>query len=67
MESLDTRQETFTATPMAIAEQAYLRLELERRQSRLKSALVSPLASASFTALLDQVDAALARLDQGTY
>jgi sigma-B regulation protein RsbU (phosphoserine phosphatase) len=67
MASLDTRQETFTATPMAIAEQAYLRSELERRQTRLKSALVSPLAPASLTALLDEVDAALARIDHGTY
>src|ERR1700733_6249397 len=52
MASLDTRQEKFPATPRAIAKQAYLRTELERRQTRLKSALVSPLASASLATLL---------------
>ena len=67
MESLDANQETFMAATMPIAEQAYLRSELERRQSRLKSALGSPQASASLTALLGEVDAALTRLDQGTY
>ena len=55
------------ATPVAIAEQAYLRSELERRQTRLKSVLASPQASPSLTALLDEVDAALARMDDGTY
>jgi phosphoserine phosphatase RsbU/P len=67
MESLDTNQDAPMAAPAAIAEQAYLRGELERRQARLKSALVSPLASASLSALLDEVDAALARMESGTY
>jgi sigma-B regulation protein RsbU (phosphoserine phosphatase) len=67
MESLDTKQDTPMAVPIAIAEQAYLRSELESRQVRLKSALVSPQASASLSTLLDEVDAALARMENGTY
>jgi sigma-B regulation protein RsbU (phosphoserine phosphatase) len=67
MESLDTKQEPSMAAPIAIAEQTYLRSELERRQARLKSVLISPLAGASLSTLLDEVDAALARMDQGTY
>jgi len=51
---------------IAVAEQAYLRSELERRRTRLQSALSSP-ASGSLTSLLDEVDAALARMDEGTY
>jgi sigma-B regulation protein RsbU (phosphoserine phosphatase) len=51
----------------AIADQPYLRSELERRRTRLQSALSSPPASASLTTLLDEVDAALARMDDGTY
>ena len=72
MESLDTKLEPSMAVSVAIAEQAYLRSELERRQTRLKSALSAPLANASvsvtsLSALLDEVDAALARMDDGTY
>jgi len=52
---------------MVTAEQAYLRSELERRHDRLQSALLSPSADASLSSLLDQVDAALTRMDQGTY
>ena len=52
---------------MATAEQAYLRSELQRRHDRLQSALRSPSAEASLSSLLDQVDAALTRMDQGTY
>jgi phosphoserine phosphatase RsbU/P len=52
---------------MATAEQAYLRSELERRHDRLQSALRSPSADASLSSLLAQVDAALTRMDQGTY
>src|SRR5262249_20540491 len=50
-----------------IPEQAYLRTELERRQSRLKSALAAPQAPPALSTLLNEVDAALARMDQGTY
>ena len=67
MESLDTKQETSGEGFMAVAEQAYLRSELERRQMRLKSALLSPAPNASLSSLLDEVDAALARMDSGTY
>jgi phosphoserine phosphatase RsbU/P len=52
---------------IAVAEQAYLRSELERRRTRLQSALSSPPASGSLSSLLDEVDAALARMDEGTY
>jgi len=67
MASFDTSAETSMTTPIAIPEQAYLRSELERRQSRLKSAMAMPRASASISALLNEVDAALARMNQGTY
>jgi sigma-B regulation protein RsbU (phosphoserine phosphatase) len=52
---------------MATAEQTYLRSELQRRHNRLQSALRSPSADASISSLLAQVDAALTRMDQGTY
>jgi len=52
---------------LAVAEQTYLRAELERRRTRLKSALSTPPAATSLTSLLDEVDAALARMDDGTY
>ena len=58
-------QSSLSAT-IPVAEQAYLRSELERRRTRLQSALSSP-ASGSLTSLLDEVDAALARMDEGTY
>jgi phosphoserine phosphatase RsbU/P len=51
---------------LAVAEQTYLRSELERRRTRLQSAISSP-ASRSLSSLLDGVDAALARMDEGTY
>ncbi len=52
---------------MATAEQAYLRFELQRRHDRLASAVQSPLADASLSALLNEVDAALTRMEDGTY
>lgn len=52
---------------MAIDQQTYLRSELERRQTRLQSALAFAPADDSFSSLLGQVDAALARMDEGTY
>jgi sigma-B regulation protein RsbU (phosphoserine phosphatase) len=51
---------------MATIEQAYLRSELTRRHDRLESALSSS-ADASLSSLLTEVDAALARMDNGTY
>jgi sigma-B regulation protein RsbU (phosphoserine phosphatase) len=52
---------------MATAEQAYLRSELQRRHDRLESAVRSPSADASLAALLNEVDAALTRMEDGTY
>jgi sigma-B regulation protein RsbU (phosphoserine phosphatase) len=52
---------------MATAEQAYLRTELEQRRERLHAALHSPAADASLSQLLTAVDAALRRIDQGTF
>ena len=52
---------------MATAEQAYLRTELEHRRERLHEALHSPAADASLSELLTAVDAALSRIDQGTF
>ena len=53
--------------PMATVEQAYLRSELERRRERLQSVLRSPSANNSLRSLLGEVDAALARMEAGTY
>jgi len=52
---------------MATAQQTYLRTELERRHNRLETAMQSPAADASLSNLLNEVDAALARMDTGTY
>jgi sigma-B regulation protein RsbU (phosphoserine phosphatase) len=51
---------------LALAEQTYLRSELERRRTRLQTALSSA-ATTSLTSLLNEVDSALARMDEGTY
>ena len=52
---------------MATAERTYLRTELEQRRERLHRALHSPFADASLSQLLTAVDAALGRLEQGTF
>ncbi len=52
---------------MATPQQAYLRTELERRYDRLEEALESSAADPSLSNLLGEVDAALARMDAGTY
>jgi sigma-B regulation protein RsbU (phosphoserine phosphatase) len=52
---------------MATAEQSYLRTELVQRRERLHEALHSPAADASLSELLKAVDAALSRLDLGTF
>jgi phosphoserine phosphatase RsbU/P len=67
MESSAAQQQTSTGAPMASAEQAYLRSELLRRHERLESALQSPSADASLSSLLSEVDAALARIEDGSY
>ena len=51
---------------MPAAEQAYFHSQLEQRRERLLSALHSS-ADASLSQLLSEVDAALARMDKGTY
>ncbi len=67
MESSAAMQQTLSGTTMATAQQTYLRSELIRRHNRLESALQSPAADASLSSLLTEVDAALARMDAGTY
>ncbi|HMI52273.1 MAG TPA: SpoIIE family protein phosphatase [Candidatus Saccharimonadales bacterium] len=52
---------------MEIAEQAYFRSELERRQTRLLEVLGAASHDNAISSLLAQVDAALARLDGGTF
>ncbi len=52
---------------MATAEQVYLRSELQQRRERLHEALHSPAADASLSQLLNAVDTALSRIDQGTF
>ena len=47
--------------------QPSLRTELELRHNRLEIARQSPAANASLSNLLHEVDAALARMDTGTY
>jgi phosphoserine phosphatase RsbU/P len=56
-----------TAQPMAAPQQTYLRTELERRHTRLETAMQSPAADSTLSNLLTEVDAALARMDAGTY
>src|SRR5437879_9961064 len=52
---------------MRTAEQKYLHTELEQRRERLHTAVHSPAADASLSQLLTAVDAALGRIDQGTF
>jgi sigma-B regulation protein RsbU (phosphoserine phosphatase) len=66
MESSATKQQT-VAGDMVPAEHTYLRAELEQRRERLHQALHSPAADGSLSQLLTAVDAALSRIDQGTF
>ena len=52
---------------VATVELNYLRSELEQRRDRLQSALQSSSGNASLSSLLTEVDAALERMDDGTY
>lgn len=55
---------------MAEITEPYLREQLEKRRDELKHAIASPasnVAPAAFLNLLREVDAALARMDQGTF
>ena len=66
METSATKPQLEAGGSMPTAEQAYFRPQLEQRRERLLSALHSS-ADASLSHLLSEVDAALARLDKGTY
>lgn len=52
---------------MATAEQTYLRTELEERRERLHAAVHGNHADSSLSRLLTEVDAALARIGEGSY
>src|SRR6202011_2571015 len=67
MESSAAKQQPTVGGPMIAAEQSYLLTELEQRRKRLHAALHSPAADASLSQLLAAVDAALRRIDQGTF
>src|SRR6202048_1628309 len=67
MESSAAGQQPMAGGAMATAEQAYLRTELVQRRERLHQALHSPAADGSLSQLLTAVDAALSRIDQGTF
>src|SRR5256884_6842318 len=67
MESSAAKQQPRAGGHMITAEQTYLRTELEQRRERLHAALHSPAADASLSQLLTAVDAALGRIDQGTF
>jgi phosphoserine phosphatase RsbU/P len=67
METSAKTAQTSTGSSMASAQEAYLRSELERRYNRLEAALQSPTAEPSLSNLLGEVDAALERMDAGTY
>src|SRR2546429_4158346 len=67
MENSAAKQQSMAGGSMPTAEQTYLRTELEQRRERLHAALHSPAADASLSQLLTAVDAALGRIDQGTF
>src|SRR2546429_6066636 len=67
MESSAAKQQPRAGGHMITAEQTYLRTELEQRRERLHAAVHSPAADASLSQLLTAVDAALSRIDQGTF
>lgn len=52
---------------MQAAEQTYVRSQLQQRRQRLHQAVHAPQADASLAQLLTAVDAALSRIDQGTF
>src|SRR5262245_54838580 len=64
---VEERDSIRSRIPMATAELNYLRNELERRQKRLKLAVQSPLADRGLSQLLEEVDSALSRIENGTY
>jgi len=66
METSAAKLQLRAGDPMPTADQAYFRPQLEQRRERLLSALHSS-ADASLSDLLTEVDAALARMDEGTF
>ena len=66
METSAAKTQLESGGSMATAEQTYFRPQLEQRRERLVSALHSS-PDASLSVLLSEVDAALARMDNGTY
>jgi sigma-B regulation protein RsbU (phosphoserine phosphatase) len=67
MESSAAKQQSMAGGTMANSERAYLRSELEQRRERLNEALHSPSADTSLSELLNAVDNALSRFEQGTF
>ncbi len=68
METSATTKQQVSAEGRAItAEQSYLRSELEQRRERLRATLHSSATDATLLHLLTAVDAALGRLNQGTF
>jgi phosphoserine phosphatase RsbU/P len=67
MESSAAKQQPSAAGGITTAEHGYLRKELKQRRERLEGALQAPDANASLSQLLADVDAALSRIDQGTF
>ena len=67
MDSPGTKQQIIGGGTMATTEISYLRNELEIRRRRLLDASTTPVADTSLRQLLASVDAALSRLDAGTF
>jgi phosphoserine phosphatase RsbU/P len=67
MESSAAKQQPMAGGSMISGQPANLRAELERRRERLHAALRSPGADGSLSQLLTAVDAALIRIDQGSF
>jgi RNA polymerase-binding transcription factor DksA len=66
METSATVRQSAAGGAVATAEQTYFRSQLQERRGRLQSALHSA-SDASLSSLLTEVDAALARIDEGTF
>ena len=66
MEISAAQPQTLAGNLMATSEQTFLRTELQRRR-QLESALRTHSDSSSLSALLVEVDAALARMNEGTF
>lgn len=67
METSATKQQPKPMNTTVTSEQTYLRTELERRKERLHAAVHTAGTEPVLARLLGEVDAALARMDQGTY